>query len=50
MKPQSELKCVGLTTKPAPKTLPIPTLPLARSTNADCGDGSCGCGCGLPIS
>ena len=28
----------------------LPTLPLARSSNSECGDGSCGCGCGFPIA
>lgn len=46
MKVQSDPKSVRLTTKAATKKLP--TLPLARAANADCGDGSCGCG--LPIS
>jgi len=48
MKVRSDPKSTGLTTKAA--TQKLPTLPLARPTNADCGDGSCGCGCGLPIS
>jgi hypothetical protein len=47
MKVQSDPESVRLTTKPATKKLPA--LPLARSTNIDCGDGSCGCGCGLAI-
>lgn len=48
MNAQSDTRTVPSTTK-AP-TRKLPTLPLARVANTDCGDGSCGCGCGLPIS